>query len=63
MESIIVHTKNATELNALKMVLKDMNINFEKFHTRNTFHNQKVIKKMTDKKEQKIGKPSKPKGL
>jgi len=63
MESIIVHTKNATELNALKSVLKEMNISFEKFHTRNTFHNQKTIKKINDRKDQKIGKPSKPKGL
>lgn len=35
MESIIVHPKNQMELNALKSVLKDMNIKFEKFHTRN----------------------------
>lgn len=34
MESIIVHPKNQMELNALKSVLKDMNIKFEKFHTR-----------------------------
>lgn len=62
MESIIVHTKNAMELNALKSVLKDMNIEFEKFH-KNTFHNQKTIKKVINKKYEKIGKPSKPKGL
>lgn len=35
MESLIVHPKNQMELNALKSVLKDMNITFEKFHTRN----------------------------
>ena len=62
MESIIVHTKNAMELNALKTVLKDMNIEFEKFHTRNHFHNQKTVKKINDKKEQKINRPTKPKG-
>lgn len=63
MESIIVHTKNAMELNALKSVLKEMNIRFEKFHTKNTHHNQKTIKKIVDKKNEKIIKPSKPKGL
>lgn len=62
MESIIVHTKNSMELNALKSVLKEMNIKFEKFHT-NTYHNQKTIKKVIDKKNEKISKPSKPKGL
>jgi hypothetical protein len=49
MESIIVHTKNAMELNALKSVLKEMNIKFEKFHTKNTHHN-KNDKKIVDKK-------------
>lgn len=63
MESIIVHTKNAMELNALKSVLKEMNINFEKFHTKNTFHNQKTVKKIFDKKNEKIAKSFKPKGL
>lgn len=62
MESIIVHTKNAMELTALKTVLKDMNIEFEKFHTKNNFHNQKTIKKINDKKADKILKSSKPKG-
>lgn len=36
MESLIVHPKNQMELNALKSVMKDMGIKFEKFHTRNT---------------------------
>lgn len=36
MESLIVHPKNQMELNALKSVLKDMGIRYEKFHTRNT---------------------------
>lgn len=35
MESLIVHPKNQMELNALKSVMKDMGIKFEKFHTRN----------------------------
>lgn len=35
MESIIVHPKNQMELNALKSVMKDMGIRYEKFHTRN----------------------------
>lgn len=62
MESIIVHTKNSMELTALKSVLKDMNIEFEKFHTKNQFHNQKTIKKINDKKTEKIIKSYKPKG-
>lgn len=61
MESIIVHTKNAMELQAVKTVLKDMNIEFEKFH-KNTFHNQKTVKKMQDKKVEKINWKTKPKG-
>lgn len=40
MESLIVHPKNQMELNALKSVLKDMGIRYEKFHTRNT----KIVK-------------------
>ncbi|RRQ45096.1 DUF2683 family protein [Chryseobacterium sp. SC28] len=63
MESIIVHPKNPMELAALKSVLKDMNIEFEKFHTKNNFHNQKIIQKITDRKEKKIGRTPKPKGL
>ncbi|ROI08066.1 hypothetical protein EGI11_10450 [Chryseobacterium sp. H3056] len=35
MESLIVHPKNQMELNALKSVMKEMGIKFEKFHTRN----------------------------
>lgn len=63
MESIIVHTKNAMELNALKSVLKDMNIEFEKFHTKHTHHNSKTIKKIVNRNNEKIAKPFKPKGL
>jgi len=40
-----------------------MGIKYEKFHTKNTFHNQKTIKKVIDRKNEKINKPSKPKGL
>ncbi|KXH78495.1 DUF2683 family protein [Chryseobacterium kwangjuense] len=61
MESIIVHPKNPMELSALKSVLKEMNIKFEKAHTKNTFHTEKVAKKIFDKKN--TDKPSKPKGL
>lgn len=61
MESIIVHTKNAMELQAVKTVLKDMNIEFEKFH-KNTFHNKKTVQKLQDKKVEKIVRKSKPKG-
>lgn len=51
------------ELNALKIVLKEMNIEFEKFHTRNNFHNQKTIKKVIAKTSSKITKNPKSKGL
>lgn len=63
MESIIVHTKNSMELTALKAVLKDMNIEFEKFHTKNNFHNKKTIQKISDRKDKKITRNPKPKGL
>lgn len=36
MEALIVHPKNQMELNALKGVMKEMGIRYEKFHTRNT---------------------------
>jgi hypothetical protein len=61
MESIIVHPKNPMELSALKSVLKDMNIRYERTQTKNTFHTEKVAKKIFDKKN--TDKPSKPKGL
>lgn len=61
MESIVVHTKNATELQAVKTMLKDMNIEFEKFHT-NTFHNKKTVKKIQEKNTAKIVRKSKPRG-
>lgn len=53
MESLIVHPKNQMELNALKSVLKEMNIKFEKFHTRDSKKNPfekagiKSVKKVT----------------
>lgn len=62
MESIIVHTKNAMELTAVKTMLKEMNIEFEKFHTRNNFHNKKVVEKIKSQKPASA-RPSKPKGL
>lgn len=34
MEALIVHPKNQMELNALKGVMKEMGIRYEKFHTR-----------------------------
>lgn len=61
MESIIVHTKNAMELQALKSTLKSMNLEFEKFH-KNTFHNKKTVEKMQEKKVEKIIRKTKPKG-
>lgn len=63
MESIIVHPKNSMELTALKSVLKDMGIEFEKLHTKNQFHNQKTIQKISDRKDKKIIRNQKPKGL
>ena len=49
MEALIVHPKNQMELNALKDVMKDMGIRYEKFHTRNTktqpFLTKNVVKK------------------
>ena len=63
MESIIVHPKNSMEMTALKSVLKEMGIEFEKFRTRNHFHNQKTVKKINDRNEKKFPKPNKPKGL
>lgn len=63
MESIIVHPKNAMELSALKSVLKEMNIKFEKAHVKSAFNGQKLIKKASDNKNIKpASKPSKPKG-
>ena len=64
MESIIVHPKNAMELSALKGVLKEMNIKFEKAHVKSSFNGQKVIKKASDNKNARTAsKPPKPKGL
>lgn len=42
MESLIVHPKNQMELNALKGVMKEMGIRYEKFHTRNANSAQKA---------------------
>lgn len=51
MESLIVHPKNQTELNALKGVMKEMGIKYEKFHTRNHKANPKTEPKTgTDRK-------------
>lgn len=49
MESIVVHTKNQTELNAVKGMLKEMGIKFEKFHTRNTKTEPKTFEKRETK--------------
>ncbi|MBU4537461.1 MAG: hypothetical protein L6264_13110 [Weeksellaceae bacterium] len=53
MESLIVHPKNQMELNALKGVMKDMGIRYEKFHTRNAKAPQKFEPKTSAKKETK----------
>lgn len=63
MESIIVHPKNSMELSALKSVLKEMGIKFEKAHVKSSFNGQKVVRKASDNKNTKpASKPSKPKG-
>ena len=49
MESLIVHLKNQMELNALKSVMKEMGIKYEKFHTRNTKTNPFIEKKISAK--------------
>jgi hypothetical protein len=49
MESIIVYPKNSMEMSALKSVLKDMNIKFEKFHTRSPKTQEKITAKKMDK--------------
>jgi len=52
MESLIVHPKNQMELNALKSVMKEMGIKFEKFHTRNMKNlPEKPVKNSIPKKE------------
>lgn len=55
MESLIVHPKNQMELNALKSVMKDMGIRYEKFHTRNTKTSPKPEHKTAPKKDTKPG--------
>lgn len=50
MESLIVHPKNQMEATALKNVLKEMGIRFEKFHTRNTQKPASAASKNADKK-------------
>ncbi len=61
MESLIVHLKNQMELNALKSVMKEMGIKYEKFHTRNNKTNPFVEKKISAKKAVKAIKNSKEK--
>lgn len=53
MESIIVYPKNSMEMTALKRVLKDMNINFEKNNHKNTSKSPKTEKKIFEKKFEK----------
>lgn len=55
MESLIVHPKNQMELNALKSVMKDMGIRYEKFHTRNAKTSPKFETKSAPKKDTKPG--------
>ena len=49
MESLIVHLKNQMELNALKSVMKEMGIKYEKFHTINNITIPFVEKKISSK--------------
>ena len=55
MESLIVHPKNQMELNALKSVMKEMGIKFEKFHTRNTKNSSITDLKTTETKKSSAG--------
>lgn len=57
MEALIVHPKNQMELNALKDVMKDMGIRYEKFHTRNTKDPRQNEKALVVKKPAKNFKP------
>lgn len=59
MESLIVHPKNQMELNALKSVMKEMGIKFEKFHTRNTKNVSNSDAKPADTKKSNLGKITK----
>ena len=61
MESLIVHLKNQMELNALKSVMKEMGIKYEKFQTRNNKTNPFVEKKISAKKAVKATKTFKEK--
>ena len=54
MEALIVHPKNQMELNALKSVMKDMGIRYEKFHTRNA----KTALQQESKRPEKPAKPA-----
>ena len=53
MEALIVHPKNQMELNALKSVMKDMGIRYEKFHTRGA-KTQKFEPKAPVKKDKPV---------
>lgn len=55
MEALIVHPKNQMELNALKSVMKDMGIRYEKFHTRNA----KTTPQQESRRPEKTVKPPK----
>lgn len=52
MESLIVHPKNQMELSAIKSVLRDMGIKFE----RKTFKTHKTEQKIFTKKVEKFNK-------
>ena len=59
MEALIVHPKNQMELNALKSVMKDMGIRYEKFHTRGA--KTQTFEPRTSPKKENTGKNSKDK--
>lgn len=56
MESLIVYPKNTMEMTALKRVLKDMNITFEKNNHRNPSKSAKTEEKINAKKVEKWAK-------
>ncbi len=53
MEALIVHPKNQMELNALKSVMKEMGIKYEKFHNRTLKPSSKFESKPVTKRTAK----------
>ena len=54
MEALSVHPKNQMEPNALKSVMKDMGIRYEKFHTRGAKTQNFEPRTKTEKKDKPL---------